>query len=48
MRVASVGECMVELTLPREDGAGSRVGFAGDTANAAIYLKRAAPEIAVA
>jgi 2-dehydro-3-deoxygluconokinase len=48
MRVASIGECMVELTLPREDGAGSRVGFAGDTANAAIYLKRAAPEIAVA
>ena len=48
MRVASIGECMVELTLPREDGAGSRVGFAGDTCNAAIYLKRSAPEIDVA
>ena len=42
MRVASIGECMVELTLPRE-GEGSRVGFAGDTLNAAIYLKRQAP-----
>lgn len=48
MRVASIGECMVELTLPREDGEGSRVGFAGDTCNAAIYLKRSAPEIEVA
>ncbi len=48
MRVACVGECMVELTLPREDGEGSRVGFAGDTLNAAVYLKRSAPEIEVA
>ena len=47
MRVASIGECMVELTLPREDGNGSRVGFAGDTFNAAVYLKRSAPEITV-
>ena len=46
MRVASIGECMVELTLPRGDGAGSRVGFAGDTFNAAVYLKRSAPEVA--
>jgi 2-dehydro-3-deoxygluconokinase len=47
MRVASIGECMVELTLPREGGEGSRVGFAGDTLNAAIYLKRQAPELEV-
>jgi 2-dehydro-3-deoxygluconokinase len=47
MRVASIGECMVELTLPREGGDGSRVGFAGDTFNAAVYLKRSAPEITV-
>jgi 2-dehydro-3-deoxygluconokinase len=47
MRVASIGECMVELTLPRGDE-GSRVGFAGDTLNAAVYLKRSAPEIEVA
>ena len=48
MRIACIGECMVELTLPREDGAGSRVGFAGDTLNVAVYLKRAAPEAGVA
>jgi len=48
MRVACIGECMVELTLPREDGAGSRVGFAGDTLNVAVYLKRSAPEAEVA
>lgn len=47
MRVACVGECMVELTLPREDGAEGRVGFAGDTLNVAVYLKRAAPELEV-
>jgi 2-dehydro-3-deoxygluconokinase len=39
---------MVELTLPRADGEGSRVGFAGDTLNAAVYLKRSAPELEVA
>ena len=32
---------------PREDE-GSRVGFAGDTFNAAVYLKRSAPEVQVA
>ena len=47
MRVASIGECMVELTLPRGEGEGSRVGFAGDTLNTAIYLKRQAPELQV-
>src|ERR671914_2394802 len=46
MRVACIGECMVELTLPRRGAA--RVGFAGDTANTAVYLKRSAPELAVA
>lgn len=48
MRIACIGECMVELTLPGADGSGSRVGFAGDTFNAAVYLKRSAPELAVA
>ncbi|MFO1142278.1 MAG: sugar kinase [Amaricoccus sp.] len=47
MRVACIGECMVELTLPREEGGDGRVGFAGDTLNAAVYLKRSAPEIEV-
>jgi 2-dehydro-3-deoxygluconokinase len=48
VRIACIGECMVELTLPRADGEGSRVGFAGDTLNAAVYLKRSAPELEVA
>jgi len=48
MRVACIGECMVELTLPRETGGETRVGFAGDTFNAAVYLKRTAPEASVA
>ena len=43
MKVACIGECMVELTLPREKGGETRVGFAGDTFNAAVYLKRSAP-----
>jgi 2-dehydro-3-deoxygluconokinase len=47
MKAACIGECMVELTLPREAGGATRVGFAGDTFNAAVYLKRSAPEIAV-
>ena len=46
--VACIGECMVELSLPREPGGPARVGFAGDTANAAIYLKRSAPAVEVA
>ncbi len=48
MRVACIGECMVELTLPAADGSGSRVAFAGDTFNAAVYLKRSAPDFDVA
>lgn len=47
IRVASIGECMVELTLPRESGP-ARVGFAGDTLNTAVYLKRSAPDLSVA
>jgi 2-dehydro-3-deoxygluconokinase len=45
-RVACVGECMVELSLP--EGAAPRVGFAGDTLNTAVYLKRSAPAFEVA
>lgn len=41
-RVACLGECMVELRLPREAGGAASVGFAGDAANVAIYLKREA------
>jgi 2-dehydro-3-deoxygluconokinase len=48
IRVACVGECMVELSLPAGDGDAARaplparLGFAGDAANVAIYLKRRA------
>ncbi len=49
IRVACIGECMVELTLPRGASDTGRIGFAGDTFNAAVYLHRAAgPEVAVA
>lgn len=38
MRVASIGECMIELRL-RDDG-GYDLGFGGDTYNTAVYLRR--------
>lgn len=41
-RVACIGECMVELSLPPDGVGEARLGFAGDTANVAIYLARAA------
>ena len=45
IRAYCIGECMVEL---RSAGDGLlRQGFAGDSYNTAIYLKRSAPEIAV-
>lgn len=47
-KVACIGECMVELGLPR-DGVAAQVGFAGDTLNVAVYLRRAAaPDTEVA
>jgi 2-dehydro-3-deoxygluconokinase len=45
IRAFCIGECMVELR-----GAGEgllRQGFAGDSFNTAVYLKRSAPEISV-
>ncbi|MGA9432997.1 MAG: sugar kinase [Roseobacter sp.] len=44
MRVATVGEAMIELSL---QGGMAQVGVAGDSLNTAIYLKRSAPDIAV-
>lgn len=45
IRAYCVGECMVEL---RSAGDGLlRQGFAGDSYNTAIYLKRSAPDISV-
>ena len=44
MRVAAIGEAMIELSIAG-DSAG--VGVAGDTLNTAIYLKRSAPSLQV-
>jgi 2-dehydro-3-deoxygluconokinase len=45
--IACIGECMIEMTLPDAQGAGARVGFAGDTFNTAVYLKRSATDMRV-
>ncbi|MDF0596633.1 sugar kinase [Psychromarinibacter halotolerans] len=47
MRVACVGEAMVELSLDAAPSTAARLGFAGDVLNTAIYLKRSAPELQV-
>ena len=47
MKVACIGEAMVELAMDAT-GDTARIGFAGDTLNTAIYLKRAAPALQVA
>lgn len=44
MRVACVGEAMIELSIQGGDAA---VGVAGDTLNTAVYLKRTAPQLVV-
>lgn len=40
MKIACIGEAMVEVALTGPDGA-AKVGFAGDVLNTAIYLRRA-------
>ena len=47
LRVVCMGEAMVELSLGQADDPNAQVGFAGDTLNTAIYLKRAAPELQI-
>ncbi|WP_172296904.1 sugar kinase [Pseudoruegeria sp. HB172150] len=47
MRIACIGEAMVELSLEGPDSDRARLGFAGDVLNTAIYLKRQAPELQV-
>lgn len=46
--VICLGEAMIELSLPGPPPGPANVGFAGDTFNTAIYLKRCAPELNVA
>ncbi len=41
-RIACIGEAMIELSLGSGEG-GARVGYAGDTLNMAIYLRRLLP-----
>jgi 2-dehydro-3-deoxygluconokinase len=47
-KVACIGECMVEVAMPRPGAETGRVDFAGDTFNTAVYLKRRAPDAEVA
>ncbi|MFT3974364.1 MAG: sugar kinase [Amaricoccus sp.] len=47
-KVACIGECMVEVAMPRPGAEQGRVDFAGDTFNTAVYLKRLAPSAEVA
>lgn len=46
--VACLGEVMVELSLSDADPDRAGIGYAGDTYNTAIYLKRKAPSLSVA
>jgi 2-dehydro-3-deoxygluconokinase len=46
--IACFGEAMIELSLDGDDASTAKIGFAGDTLNTAIYLKRAAPQVDVA
>lgn len=48
MRVACIGECMVELALDAGNPDTAALGFAGDSFNTAVYLRRAAPSVTVA
>lgn len=43
LKIASIGEAMVELSL-QPDGQQAAIGYAGDTLNSAIYLKRLLPK----
>ena len=47
IKIACIGEAMVELAMVRGQPDLAHIGVAGDTLNTAIYLKRAAPEVQV-
>ncbi len=48
LRVACVGEAMIELSFRGPGQSDPRIAYAGDTLNTAIYLKRALPAAEVA
>lgn len=45
IRALCVGECMIELS--RVDDSTMRIGYAGDTYNTAVYLRRTADALGV-
>jgi len=45
MRIACIGECMIELSQLDLAARAARAGFAGDTANTAIYLARLGQQV---
>ena len=45
-KIACIGECMIELGQIDLDAGSARIGFAGDTANTAIYLARLGQDVA--
>ena len=49
-RVIALGECMAELSLTGQDGqvGAAAIGYAGDTYNTAVYLRRLGFEVAYA
>lgn len=47
-RIVCLGEAMVELSMEPGRPDRARVGYAGDTLNTAIYVKRSAPRLDVA
>lgn len=47
IKIACIGEAMVELSLDRDQSDTAHLGVAGDTLNTAIYLKRCAPALQV-
>lgn len=47
IKIACIGEAMVELALERGQSDIAHVGVAGDTLNTAIYLKRCAPDMQI-
>jgi 2-dehydro-3-deoxygluconokinase len=44
VKIACIGECMVELSALAFDAGRAGLGVAGDTLNAAVYLHRSLPE----
>ena len=46
MKLAAIGECMVEATLDRAGpfAGPAKLGFGGDSLNTAIYARRCLPD----